>query len=164
MKEKIVDRNTLCKMVREWKSAGKRIVSTSGCFDILHPGHVQYLEEAKKRGDILIVMLNADVSVQQLKGKHRPIIPQEGRAIVAAGLAAVDCVCTFTERTPCALIAEIQPDVVVKGGDYRGEHIPEMDTVSVYGGKVEYVMLAEGYSTTSIVKKIETQYKESIQA
>ena len=112
MKEKIVDRNTLCKMVREWKSAGKRIVSTSGCFDILHPGHVQYLEEAKKRGDILIVMLNADVSVQQLKGKHRPIIPQEGRAIVAAGLAAVDCVCTFTERTPCALIAEIQPDVV----------------------------------------------------
>ena len=153
MKDKIVDRTCLKAENSCLKKAGKRIVSTSGCFDILHAGHVEYLEEAKKRGDILVVMLNSDASVQRLKGKHRPIVTQADRAVVAAGLEAVDYVCIFHESTPCALIEEIQPDIVVKGGDYQGKHIPEMDTVAVYGGKVEYVLLVEGHSTTDIVRR-----------
>ncbi len=160
MIDKIVSRECLKKEISRLKYIGKRIVSTSGCFDILHSGHVEYLEEAKKRGDILVVMLNSDSSVQQLKGKSRPIVTQMDRAAVIAGLAAVDYVCIFDEITPCALIEEIKPDLVIKGGDYQGEHIPEMDAVAVYGGKVAYVLLVEGRSTTSIVKKIEDQCRE----
>lgn len=160
MTNKILDRNTLKKEIDRLKHAGKRIVSTSGCFDILHSGHVEYLEEAKMRGDILVVMLNSDSSVRQLKGKSRPIIAQTDRAIVIAGLEAVDYVCIFDEITPCALIGEIQPDIVIKGGDYQGTHIPEMDAAAAYGGRVDYVLLVEGHSTTNIVKKIEELCKE----
>lgn len=163
MKEKIVERVRLKQKISRLKDAGKTIVSTSGCFDILHVGHVEYLEAAKRRGDILVVMLNSDRSVQQLKGRHRPIVSQTDRALVIAALEAVDYVCIFDENTPCVLIEEIQPDLVVKGGDYQGEHIPEMDAVAVYGGKVEYALLAEGYSTTSIIRRIEIQCKENMQ-
>lgn len=162
MKGKIVDRKCLKEKISSLKTQGKRVVSTSGCFDILHSGHVEYLEEAKKRGDILVVMLNSDSSVRGIKGKNRPIVPEQDRAIVLAGLEAVDYVCIFDEMTPCSLIGELQPDIFIKGGDYQGEHIPEMDTTASYGGHVEYVLLVEGHSTTNIVKKIEEQCKERV--
>ena len=108
----------------------------------------------------MVVMLNSDSSVRQLKGKSRPIIAQTDRAIVIAGLEAVDYVCIFDDITPCALIGEIQPDIVIKGGDYQGTHIPEMDAAAAYGGRVDYVLLVEGHSTTNIVKKIEELCKE----
>lgn len=160
MKNKIVTLEELKNYVNRDKKLGKHIVSTSGCFDILHAGHVTYLEEARARGDILIVLLNSDSSVRGLKGETRPIVPQEERAIVLAGLSSVDYVCIFSEPTPCNVIAKIQPDVVVKGGDYDGKWIPEMDSVAVYGGRVEYVNLVDGCSTTNIVKKIEKLVKE----
>jgi D-beta-D-heptose 7-phosphate kinase/D-beta-D-heptose 1-phosphate adenosyltransferase len=160
MKNKIVTLKELIEVVKQNKGQGKKIVSTSGCFDILHAGHVEYLEAAKNMGDILIVMLNSDKSVHGLKGANRPIVNEVDRALVLSGLQAVDYVCLFDERTPCDMIRRIQPDIVVKGGDYAGKHIPEMDTVAVYGGKVEYVLLVEGHSTTDIVKKIEKQYEE----
>jgi len=117
MKSKIVDRENLKKQVQNLKEQGKTVVSTSGCFDILHAGHVEYLEEAKSRGDVLIVMLNSDSSVRSLKGKDRPVVTEADRATVVAGLAAVDFVCVFSETTPCGLIRDIQPDIVIKGGD-----------------------------------------------
>lgn len=160
MKNKIVTLNKLIEVIQQNKKIGKKIVSTSGCFDILHAGHVEYLEAAKSMGDILIVMLNSDKSVRELKGENRPIVNEKDRAIVLSGLQAVDYVCLFDERTPCNMIMQIQPDIVVKGGDYAGKYIPEMDTVAVYGGKVDYVLLVEGHSTTDIVKKIEKQYEE----
>lgn len=162
MKSKIVSREELKKIAEDLKSNGKRLISTSGCFDILHAGHVEYLEEAKQKGDYLIVMLNTDASVRRLKGETRPIVSEKDRAIVLAALETVDYVCLFDETTPCQLIEEIQPDVVIKGGDYKGQYIPEMDIVAVYGGKVDYVVLVEGHSTTNIVKKIEKQYKECV--
>lgn len=162
MRNKIISRADLREEIKNLKKTGKRVVSTSGCFDILHAGHVEYLEEAKKRGDILVVMLNSDTSVQGLKGKNRPIVPEQDRAIVIAGLEAVDYVCIFDEMTPCSLIGELQPDIVIKGGDYQGKNIPEMDTTASYGGHVEYVLLVEGHSTTNIVKKIEEQCKERV--
>lgn len=162
MKNKIVSQTDLKKIVKDLKTCGKRIVSTSGCFDILHSGHVEYLEAAKDKGDCLIVMLNTDNSIKKLKGKTRPIVNEKDRAIVLSGLESVDYICFFDELTPCGLIQEIQPDIVIKGGDYQGKHIPEMDTVSVYGGKVDYVLLVDGHSTTNIINKIENQCKERI--
>ena len=125
-----------------------------------HAGHVTYLEEARNKGDVLVVLLNSDSSVRKLKGETRPIVPQEERAIVLAGLACVDYICIFSEKTPCSIIDVIQPDIVVKGGDYDGKWIPEMDSVALYGGRVEYVSLVNGCSTTNIVKKIENLVRE----
>ena len=136
MKEKIVDRNILSSIAAEEHSRGKRIISTSGCFDILHAGHVTYLKEAREKGDLLIVMLNSDSSVKGIKGDGRPIVR------------------IFDEPTPCELITLIKPDIVVKGGDYRDKHIPEMDAAGAYGGKVEYVGLTEGCSSTNIIERI----------
>lgn len=160
MKDKIVTLEELKSYITSARQQGKRIVSTSGCFDILHAGHVTYLEAARKRGDILVIFLNSDSSVRVLKGEKRPIVPEQERAIVLAGLSCVDYVCIFSERTPCSLIEVIQPEIVVKGGDYAGKWIPEMDSVAVYGGKVEYVNLVDGCSTTNIVKKIEKLSRE----
>jgi len=154
VKEKIVDRNILSSIAAEEHSRGKRIISTSGCFDILHAGHVTYLKEAREKGDLLIVMLNSDSSVKGIKGDGRPIVPEGERAEVIAGLESVDYVCIFDEPTPCELITLIKPDIVVKGGDYRDKHIPEMDAAGAYGGKVEYVGLTEGCSSTNIIERI----------
>ena len=160
MKNKIVTLDELKNCIEREKQKGKRIVSTSGCFDILHARHVTYLEEAKSRGDILVVLLNSDSSVRSLKGDTRPIVPQQERAVVLSGLSSVDYICIFSEKTPCSIIEEIQPEIVIKGGDYDGKWIPEMDSVAVYGGRVEYVNLVDGCSTTNIVKKIEKLVKE----
>jgi len=161
LENKILSLDELEKKVERAKQQGKTIVSTSGCFDILHAGHVTYLEEAKAMGDILVVLLNADSSVRALKGSTRPIVPEKERAVVIAGLESVDYVCIFSDRTPCGIIDRIQPDIVIKGGDYAGKQIPEMDSVAAYGGRVAYVNVVDGCSTTNIVEKIKKMMEES---
>ena len=154
MKNKIIASDTLKEIVTELKTQGKKVVATSGCFDILHAGHVTYLEEAAAKGDVFIVFLNSDQSVKRLKGETRPIVPEHERATVLAGLGCINYVCLFDENTPCEMINKIMPDSFIKGGDYAGTHIPEMDSVAVYGGKVEYVSMVDGCSTTNIIEKI----------
>lgn len=161
IRNKIVSLEELEKEIRGVKQQGKAVVSTSGCFDILHAGHVTYLEEAKSKGDMLVVLLNSDSSVRALKGGARPIVPEAERAVVVAGLASVDYVCIFPDRTPCSIIDRIQPDIVIKGGDYAGQHIPEMDSVAAYGGRVMYVNVVDGCSTTNIVEKIKKMEESS---
>ncbi len=156
MQNKILSLNALCTEAERLKRQGKRIVATSGCFDILHAGHVTYLEQARMYGDILVVMLNSDSSVTGLKGNARPIIGQQERAVVLAGLGCVDYVCIFDEATPCNSYSLFKPDFVVKGGDYRNAHIPEEETLSLYGGEVVYVDFVLGCSTTNIIEKIKS--------
>ena len=132
----------------------KKIVFTNGCFDIIHAGHVRYLTAAKNFGDVLIVGLNDDESVRRLKGASRPINSQDDRAEVLLGLKAVDHVIFFGEQTAENLIAEVKPDVYVKGGDYTLDTLPEAKIVQSYGGRVEFVNLVAGRSTTKIVEKI----------
>lgn len=160
MRDKIVSESMLEQIIAGLKVEGKLVVSTSGCFDILHAGHVTYLEEAKAQGDVLVIMLNSDVSVRGLKGEERPIVPQEERATVMAGLGCVDYIVIFDDRTPCRLIERVKPDIVIKGGDYEGVHIPEMDSVSKYGGAVKYVSLVDGCSSTNIIEKIKGLVRE----
>ena len=136
------------------KLTGKKIVFTNGCFDIIHVGHVRYLTAAKSFGDVLIVGLNTDESVKKLKGESRPINNQDDRAEVLLGLKAVDYVIFFGERTAENLIAEVKPDIYVKGGDYTLDTLPEVKIVQSYGGRVELVNLVQGKSTTKIIKKI----------
>jgi len=154
MREKIVSADRLKEIVGRSKAEGKKIVAAGGCFDLLHAGHVTYLEEAASKGDLFLVFLNSDASVRGLKGKTRPIVPQQERALVLAALRCVDYVCIFEEDTPCSVIEKVQPDSFVKGGDYRGKHISESDSVKKYGGKVEYVDLVDGCSTTNMIERI----------
>lgn len=136
------------------KSKGKKIVFTNGCFDILHFGHVYYLEQAKKQGDILIVGLNSDKSIQRIKGKNRPIVCQQDRAGVLAGLESIDYIVIFNEDTPLKAISAIKPDVLIKGSDWQKNNIAGAEVVRQYGGKVTTIKLIEGRSTTNIIKKI----------
>jgi D-beta-D-heptose 7-phosphate kinase/D-beta-D-heptose 1-phosphate adenosyltransferase len=144
----------LLALVEEAKAHGERVVMTNGCFDILHAGHVSYLEEAKSCGDRLIVAVNDDASTRRLKGPSRPITPLADRMAVLAGLAAVDWVVPFSEDTPAALIARVLPDVLVKGGDYRADQIAGGDAVLRNGGEVRVLGLKPGRSTTAIVEAI----------
>lgn len=153
MESKIIDREALFTLRAEWKAAGKTVVFTNGCFDILHAGHVSYLEDAKALGDILVVGLNTDASVHRLK-PNRPINDQTARAVVIAGLGAVDAVCLFDDDTPTALIAALQPDIHTKGGDYAAESLPEYRTVTSYGGRVTIIAFRPGFSTTSTISRI----------
>lgn len=150
----IIDRKSVKNFCENLKSQNKKIVFTNGCFDIIHAGHVRYLNAAKNFGDILIVGLNNNESVRKLKGASRPINTEEDRAEVLLGLKAVDYVVLFGENTAEKLIAEVQPDIYVKGGDYNLENLPEAEIVQSYGGKVEFINLVEGRSTTNIIKKI----------
>ncbi len=154
MKNKIVNKEELVLAIQKLKEDKKKVVSTSGCFDILHAGHVTYLDEARKMGDVLVVFLNSDSSVKSLKGETRPIVSQDERALVIAALESVDYVILFDEKTPCEMIDMIKPDVVIKGGDYAGMHIPEMDYVRKYGGVVKYVTMVDNCSSTNIIEKI----------
>lgn len=156
MKEKIVALNKLLNILKAEKEQGKTIVATGGCFDILHAGHVTYLEEAARKGDIFIIFLNSDSSVKRLKGNNKPIVPESERALILSALQCVDFVYIFDEDTPCKIIETTQPNVFVKGGDYQGVRIPEMEVVKKYGGRVEYVSMVGGCSTTNIVNKILT--------
>ncbi len=136
-----------------WKKEGK-IVFTNGCFDILHLGHVDYLEKARNLGNKLIVALNTDQSVQRLKGKNRPICNQESRTRVMAGLEFVDAVILFDEETPLELISYLKPDILVKGDDYTVETIVGSDIVLKNGGSVKTIPLVNGFSTTHVIEKI----------
>ncbi len=150
----LIDRNDVENFCDDLKVRGKKIVFTNGCFDIIHAGHVRYLTTAKNLGDVLIVGLNTDESVRRLKGDSRPINNQFDRAEVLLGLKAVDHVIFFGEQTAENLIAEVKPDIYVKGGDYTLETLPEAKIVQKFGGRVELVNLVEGHSTTNIVEKI----------
>lgn len=151
---KLIDHDQITEVVRNSKAAGKTLVFTNGCFDIIHAGHVRYLAEARKLGDCLIVGLNSDRSVQELKGPTRPVNPQADRAEVMAALAAVDYVVIFDERTAERLISEVKPDIYVKGGDYCIEDIPEAKIVAANGGKTVLIPEVVGRSSSNIIKKI----------
>ena len=134
-----------------------KVVFTNGCFDILHAGHVAYLQEAKQQGDLLVVGLNSDASVARLKGPTRPIQNQDDRAFILSALACVDHVVIFDEETPLSLIEAVKPDVLVKGGDWRIDQIVGSDFVLARGGEVKSLQFVEGRSTTRIVEKIHEQ-------
>ena len=152
----VVSEAELKEIVLDAKNRGEKIVMTNGCFDILHPGHVSYLENARKLGDRLIVAVNTDESVKRLKGKSRPINDLAARMAVLAGLASVDWVVPFTEDTPQRLIGEILPDLLVKGGDYKPEEIAGSQEVWANGGKVQVLNFENGCSTTNVIKKIQS--------
>jgi rfaE bifunctional protein nucleotidyltransferase chain/domain len=136
------------------KRNGRRVVFTNGCFDLLHPGHIRSLEQARALGDILIVGLNSDASVRQLKGQGRPAIPERERAEILAALESVDAVVIFDDLTPREVIARLLPDALVKGGDWPGDQIAGREEVEAAGGRVVLAPVVPGYSTTDILKKI----------
>ena len=149
----LLDLNTLKQISYELQQSGNKIIFTNGCFDILHSGHVTYLNESKKQGDYLVVGLNSDNSVKRLKGESRPINNENDRAIVLSGLKSVDFVCIFDEETPKDMIEAISPNVLTKGGDYKIENIVGADFVMNKGGKVVVINFVEGKSTTNIINK-----------
>ena len=150
---KFYTREALLAARTEWKRAGKIVVFTNGCYDLLHPGHIRLLERARALGDVLILALNSDSSVRRLKGPSRPLIPEADRVEVACGLAAVDAVTLFDEDTPRELIAQVLPDVLVKGADWA-HFIAGREEVEAAGGRVYALALEPGYSTTGIVETI----------
>ncbi len=150
----VVSQGELILHVAARKSNGERVVFTNGCFDLLHPGHIRCLERARALGDLLVVAINSDASVRQLKGHPRPLVPQEERAEILAALAAVDYVVTFDAITPRELIAALRPDVLVKGGDWGPDEIVGREEVEAAGGRVVSVPLEPGYSTSSVLEKI----------
>jgi len=152
--QKILNKDNLKKKVLEWQSNGERIVFSNGCFDILHVGHVDYLEKARNLGDRLVMGLNTDASVSRIKGPERPIVPEFSRSRVMASLASVDAVCFFDDETPLELISFLKPDILVKGDDYSIETIIGSDVVIANGGEVKTIPLVEGFSTSNIVNKI----------
>jgi len=152
--EKIKDLETLISERQRLRREGKRVVFTNGCFDLLHPGHVRYLAEARSLGDALIVALNSDRSVRALKGKGRPILNEQERAEVMAALACVSYVTIFDEETPREVIARLLPDVLVKGGDWSIDTIVGREEVEVAGGQVLSLRYINGSSTTDIIERI----------
>lgn len=142
------------------RERGERCVFTNGCFDILHVGHIRYLQEARWLGDYLIVAINSDQSVRQLKGYPRPFVQEEERAEMLAALESVDYVTIYSELTADALIRLLQPEIYVKGGDYRTDTIPEAPTVQSYGGRVVTVSLVQGRSTTRLVERVVQAFSE----
>ncbi|HVK96719.1 MAG TPA: D-glycero-beta-D-manno-heptose 1-phosphate adenylyltransferase [Flavisolibacter sp.] len=150
-----MNRSELQKKIQEWRSSGKKIVFTNGCFDILHVGHIHSLLEAATTGDILIVAINSDASVKQLKGNDRPVNDEQARAFLLASLSMVDAVTIFSELTPFELIISIRPDVLVKGGDYKLDEIAGAKEVIESGGQVIINPIVQGYSTTDIIKKLQ---------
>lgn len=151
---KVVDLNELLQAVSALKEQKKTIVTTNGCFDILHAGHVRYLKAAKALGDVLVLCLNSDSSVKRLKGKSRPLNTEEDRAEVIAGLESVDYVVIFSEDTPCDMLGKIKPHIHAKGGDYDENNLPEAAVIKANGGEVRFIPLVEGRSTTNIINKI----------
>jgi D-beta-D-heptose 7-phosphate kinase / D-beta-D-heptose 1-phosphate adenosyltransferase len=151
---KICDLSELTAKVNAWKAANQKIVFTNGCFDLLHAGHVTYLEAAKKRGDKLILGLNTDRSVSALKGPSRPVVHENDRARVLAALESVDAVILFDEDTPLNLINAIKPNVIAKGSDYSADQVVGGKEVQSWGGEIALIDLVEGRSTSNIIKKM----------
>lgn len=155
-REKIINWDSLPEWRVRMRTAGKRLVVTNGCFDLLHAGHVTYLEKARSLGDALLIGLNGDESVRQLKGPGRPVNSEQDRAAVLAALESVTAVCIFTDRSANQFLAICQPDIYVKGGDYTVETIPqdERRTVEQAGGTIHFVSFVPGQSTTTLLQKI----------
>jgi len=154
MLDKIVDRATAIERIQQWQADGETVVFTNGCFDIIHAGHVTYLNDAKALGSRLVVAINSNASVKRLKGPHRPVVNEENRSIVLAGLESVDLVLTFNEDTPISTIESLKPDIHCKGGDYTESDLPETPIIHSYGGQVTIIPFRPGCSTTSIISKI----------
>ena len=150
----IEDSSLLAEQLQIWSKQNKKIVFTNGCFDLLHRGHIEYLSKAADYGDILLIGLNTDDSVSRLKGPHRPIQDEKSRAHIMAAMEFVDLVVYFNEDTPLDLIKTVQPDVLVKGADYKAEDIVGYNVVIAKGGKVETIEFLPGYSTSRIEEKI----------
>ena len=151
---KILDKDKLIQERKRLRSLGKRLVFTNGCFDLLHPGHVRYLREARSLGDALVVALNSDRTVRLLKGEGRPILNESERSEVISALEAVDYVVVFDEETPRELIADLLPDVLVKGGDWALDKIVGRDEVEAAGGTVRSLPYVEGSSTSEIIERL----------
>ena len=152
--KKIVGVPVLKKKIAALKKKRKKIAFTNGCFDILHYGHVNYLEKAKKDNRVLVVGINSDSSIKRIKGDLRPILGQKERTSLLAALACVDFVTIFNEDTPQKLIEAVKPDVLIKGADWKGKPIAGADFIQAYGGKVEFIKFIDGFSTTNIIQKI----------
>lgn len=159
-KQKIKTIKELIIIVEKLKNQNKKIITTNGVFDILHIGHIRYLQEAKKLGDVLIVAVNSDSSVKKIKGPGRPLNNENGRAEALAALECVDYVMIFSEENPIKILNIIKPNVHVKGGDYKIEKIIEKDAVEENNGKIILIPKIKGYSTTSLIGKIIEQYKD----
>lgn len=157
LSEKLVSKDKLHDLLKEWNAQNQQIVFTNGCFDILHRGHVEYLCHARDLGDKLILGLNTDASVKRLgKSPERPINSEDTRATILAGLECIDAIVLFDEDTPLELITFVQPDVLVKGNDYKAEDIVGYDVVVAKGGKVITIQLVDGFSTTKLIEKMKT--------
>ncbi len=156
--DKVIAVKEINKIRQALKGEGKRIVFTNGCFDIIHRGHVEYLEKAKAFGDVLIIGVNSDVSMQMIKGHKRPIIPLEDRLYILAHLSFVDFLVPFDEETPELLIRAVVPDVLVKGGDYSEDEIVGAAFVKAYGGSVKIIPFIEGKSTSMLIEEIVKRY------
>lgn len=156
IKKKIKPLERLDNLLTYWRFKGYRIVFTNGCFDILHPGHIDYLAKARQFGDVLLIGLNTDDSVRRIKGKQRPINTQETRALLLASLAFVDAVVLFDQDTPLELIQRVKPDILVKGSDYKPEEIVGAQVVKEKGGAITTIEFLEGYSTSSLIQKIKS--------
>ncbi|MDB5020757.1 MAG: D-beta-D-heptose 1-phosphate adenosyltransferase [Pedobacter sp.] len=154
LSDKIVSLSKLSSKLDEWRSAKKRIVFTNGCFDLLHAGHIAYLTDAAALGDILVLGLNSDRSVQRIKGPERPINDEKTRSAVLAGMFFIDAIVFFDEDTPLNVIKTVLPDVLVKGGDYKIEDIVGAQETVENGGEVQVLTFLPGYSSTAIIDKI----------
>lgn len=150
----LIKQNELDNLLKKLRDEKKTIVTTNGCFDILHVGHVRYLEKAKSFGDVLIVALNSDKSVKSIKGESRPINNENDRAEILSALKSVDYVVLFDEDSPINLLLQIKPDVHTKGADYTIESLPEAKGIMEAGGRIEFISFVEGKSTTSIIEKM----------
>jgi D-beta-D-heptose 7-phosphate kinase/D-beta-D-heptose 1-phosphate adenosyltransferase len=157
IKNKILSLPTLLKKLPALRRQGKTIAFTNGCFDLMHIGHVKYLEDAGRGNRVLIVGLNSDVSINHIKGSNRPIVVQKSRAAVLAALESVDFVVIFNEDTPYKLIAAVKPDILIKGADWKGKSVVGEDLVK----KVEFIKFVQGFSTTNIIEKIIKSEKKS---
>jgi len=150
----------LAPLLRQFRRSGQTVVFTNGCFDLLHAGHVHYLAAARGEGDLLVVGLNSDRSVKMIKGDRRPIVPEAERAEVLAGLACVDCATVFEEIDPLRVIQALQPDVLVKGGDWAEAEIIGADAVKQEGGRVVRIPLVEGAGTSALIARILDRYRQ----
>lgn len=152
--KKILQKSQIQEYISPLKNQGKKIVSTNGCFDILHIGHTRCLQASKELGDVLVVYLNSDASIKRLKGNTRPINNQQDRAEIIASLECVDFVIIFEEDTPCQLIELVKPDIHTKGGDYNKETLPETKIIQENGGDLVFINFVEGKSTTKTIEKM----------
>ena len=156
--QKVCDRSELALHLQQAKADGNVVVTTNGCFDVLHLGHLRYLQAARQLGDLLVVAVNSDSSVRELKGENRPLVPEDERAEMLAGLECVDYVVIFPELTPIELLSELKPSIHVKGGDYKLEQLIEREVVEENGGKVIVGLNVPGKSTTNLIEIICKRY------